>query len=185
MTTVLSRLGPLLVPLLLTACGGEQLRGNYFNVRLEGDENLCTDGGTDYAETLRYRVEFDVTDLDVDGVGIIVAVDADEFAIGTVNSCFIEYSTIVNTSLWNGQELRWRIDGNAKIDRAGGNTCLNEQGEEKFDWIGTETFTVVRSTPESGIDPGCTYTLETTGVFAGFATEPEEDGATFGGVLDE
>ena len=153
---------------LATGCAEPALQGNLFDIRLEGAENECTGGGTQYSDLLQYRLEFDSLD-------ITLAVEDDEWAIGEVDGCFIEYRSIVVTSLREGYEIRWRIDGQAEIDRSGGASCIDEPN---LDWIGTETFTVVRSAHPS-VDPGCTYTLDVTGQFAGFASPPTEDDDTF------
>ncbi len=160
----------LLLPLLV-GCGEEELPGNLFEMRLSGKENLCTDEGEDYEEVLTYR-------LVIEGRRIRLAVGEDEWAEGSIDGCRIQYQSIVWGSLHDGFEVRWRINGEAEIDQTGGASCIDD---DSLDWVGTETFTVVTSADES-VDPGCTYSLRTQGRFSGFASEPEDDEPTAGGI---
>ncbi|MBX2796304.1 MAG: hypothetical protein KTR31_01505 [Myxococcales bacterium] len=158
-----SLLGVGFFALLLTGCDGEELTGNLFDLTLTGADNQCTGNGTDHTERHQYRVDFDNTDL-------IVAVGEDVWATGTIDGCNLEYTSIVWSSLRGGFEIEWQISGQAQVDVAGGDGCATDDD----DWVGTETFLVTNSAHPK-VQPGCTYSLDVSGDFAGYAGPPPDD----------
>ncbi len=58
-------------------------------------------------------------------------------------------------------EFRWQINGRADVESAAGG-CPDVP--EDLDWFGTETLTVV-STENETIAEGCTYNMDSSGVY--------------------
>lgn len=137
----------------VAACSGEDLPGTYFDIRLDGAENGCT-AGTDYADTLEYRVALDVNDA-------TLAIGPDVFATGSLEGCQLTYTSLVWTSSRDSAEITWQIFGEARIDLDGGEGCV----EADSDWAGTETFVVLSSNAED-VAAGCTYELAVDGTFS-------------------
>lgn len=135
-------------------CGQEDLPGNYFDVTLQGSENLCTGGGADHQEKLTYRVEWAGND-------ITLAIDDDVWATGTAEGCRLDYTSVAWASYRDDHEIQWQITGTARVDAEGGSGCV-EGGAS--DWSGTETF-IVTNSEHPDVAPGCTYTLEVEGAF--------------------
>lgn len=137
---------------LAAGCGEGELPGQYWQVDLRGAENLCTGNGTDYAESLEYRVEFAGNDVSI-------AVGPDVFATGTAEGCSLAYTSLVWSDYRDGHEIQWQILGQARVDVGGGDGCVAD-----FDWQGTETFVITQSA-HPDVAPGCTYTLDVTGTW--------------------
>lgn len=170
MSTMFRGIVPVAVWLAIASgCTGAGLEGNLFDVTLVGVDNDCTGEPLNRRENHEYR-------LVIDGLNIVVAIGEDEWATGSINGCRIEYESVIVTDVRNDaegnqHEIRWRITGEAEIDQSGGASCIDEGN---LDWIGTETIEVIRS-QHPNVDPGCTYSFESTGLFTGFASEPEEE----------
>lgn len=157
---------------LASGCIAAELPGSRFDVSIRGDVNDCT------ATPAENRVESHEYRLEIDGLDIVLAIGEDEFAVGEIDGCNIEYETVVvtdyrNDSEGNQHEIRWKLNGEATIDQLGGVACLDEPG---VDWEGTETITVIRS-QHPAVDPGCTYTMDVTGRFT-YAAGAEEEANT-------
>jgi hypothetical protein len=142
------------VLVLCVACAGEELPGNYFEVRLEGVENDCTGDAADYADTIEYRLTTDVNDA-------TLAIEDDVFGTGTLEGCQLTYTSLVWTSYRDNQEVTWQILGDARIDLGGGDGCV----EAGSDWEGTETFVILSSNADD-VAAGCTYTVGVSGTFS-------------------
>ena len=136
----------------LTACGGEDLPGEYWKVQLSGAENACTGNGADYSAEYEYRVVFDGND-------ITLAIGDDIWATGIAEGCTLNYSSLVWSDERDGYEIEWEILGNSVVNVGGNGGCTSES-----DWEGTETF-VVDTSEHPDVQPGCTYTLDVTGQF--------------------
>lgn len=154
---------------IASGCAGDDLPGNLFDVVLTGTENDCLSESTNRREEHQYR-------LVVDNLDVTIAIGEDEWATGEINGCRITYQSVVvtdvrNDSEGNQHEIRWRIVGEAEIDQSGGASCIEDPG---VDWTGTETIEVVRSL-HPAVDPGCTFSFDVQGQFAGFASEQPEE----------
>lgn len=148
----------LLAPLALAACGGEDLVGFEWDVTLTGTVDLCNDPTIGYQEAFRYRLEF------IEGGNFVdLAIGPDNFASGQISGCEINYETVVWGETRDGYDLRWRMEGEALYQQAGG---CGTQLPPNVDWKGTEVFTVVQSS-NPNIPPGCTYTLDAEGTYVG------------------
>ena len=136
----------------LAGCGGGELPGQYFDLKANGTENLCTGGGTSYSETLEYRVIVDGNDLQL-------AIEEDIFATGTIEGCSLSYASIVWSDYRDDKEIKWQILGSADANLGGASGCVTDG-----DWQGEETFIIVTSEHDE-VQPGCTYSLGLTGKF--------------------
>ncbi len=138
----------------LAGCGEEELPGEYFQVDLTGVENTCTGGGSNYSDSLEYRVE-------LENQAVKLSIGDDLWAQGQADGCLITYSSIVWEDDIDGHIVRWQIFGSARINQGGGSGCVEES-----DWEGEESF-VVLSTDHPDIQPGCTYDIATSGTWTG------------------
>lgn len=145
---------PLLFPFLVTlGCNDGELPGNYWNISVSGAENLCTGSGTGYSENYDYRIELELSDA-------TLFIAEDQWATGILDGCEISYESIEWSDLRDGYEIRWRLNGLADINIGGpGAGCVEQEG---YDWVGTETFTVL-SSAHPNVQSGCTYTLDVVG----------------------
>jgi hypothetical protein len=139
----------------LCACGGAELPGHYFDVRLEGAENGCTDEAPgSYGEEFEYRLELDVNDA-------TLAIGDDIFATGSLEGCQLNYTSLVWTSYRDNKEITWQIVGQARIDLGGGEGCVVGTS----DWDGIEQFVVLSSNADD-VSAGCTYDLTAGGTWS-------------------
>jgi hypothetical protein len=141
--------------LMCVGCAEEELPGFYWQVTVEGDENLCTGNGIGYSENFEYRVIVDVDDASF-------WIGDDNWATGNVDGCNITYDSIAWSDYRDGYELQWQLTGDATVNIGG--PAVGCVGTEGLDWDGTETFTITNSAhPE--VQSGCTYTLNVYGTY--------------------
>ncbi len=143
-----------LIAMVLVGCKNADLKGHYWNISIQGDEDDCTGGSAKYGDKLDYRVVFDGND-------ITLAVAKDEFATGGVNGCSISYDSVIWEDERAGFGLRWQIHGSATVNVGGGKSCQPGNGT---DWDGVETFEVI-SSEDPDISPGCEYSLNLSGKY--------------------
>jgi len=139
---------------LIVGCGNADLRGHYWNLSLQGEENDCTGDAAKYSEKLEYRVLFEGND-------ITLAVGPDEFADGNVTGCSISYDSVIWEDVRGDYELRWQIHGSAVVNVGGGGSCQPLNGT---DWDGIERFEVI-SSEDPDISPGCEYSMTLSGKY--------------------
>lgn len=140
------------VGVALGGCGGKELPGHYWDVVVEGSENLCTGNAPDYREEYEYRVLLEGNDIQV-------AIDEDVFATGTIEGCTVTYNSLSWSDYRDDLEIQWEILGSARVNIGGDKGCIPDR-----DWDGTETFLVTESA-HPDVQPGCTYTLTVTGAY--------------------
>ena len=98
---------------VLVGCGNADLKGHYWNLTLQGDEDACTGDAANYSEKLEYRVLYEGND-------VTLAVGEDEFAEGTANGCSIAYESVIWEDIRGDFAIRWQITGSAVVNVGGG-----------------------------------------------------------------
>ena len=137
-----------------------------WEVTIESDEqdtdNQCGDGGEGYRKVYRYEM-FQA------GSSVELKIDGETFATGEQRGCFLEYQSSIyledKDPLAEDDSFRWKIDGEAEVQGAAGG-CPDLQDTE-FDWLGSETLTVVDTENEDAVEEGCTVQLKVGGVYIG------------------
>lgn len=146
------RFAPLLATLV--ACGGGDLPGHYWELTATTGTDGCNNPAVQYAEDFEYRLEIDVSDVQV-------AIGPDTFASGTLDGCNVTYDSVVWTEVREAGNIQWTLHGEATAQRGDG-AC----GTGDADWIGTETFLVL-SSEDPTVSPGCEYVLNLAGTYVG------------------
>lgn len=113
------------------------------------------DGQGTYAEEFEYYLSFDASSA-------TIFIGEDAFARGTVTGCDLTYQSVVVGQDTNGGEVKWQLFGQAGIETAEGDPCVD--GDD--DWTGTEWFEIVASEDET-IEVGTEYFLDTHGQYKG------------------
>jgi len=139
----------------LSGCSSDDLEGMVWEVTALATEDLCNDPTVAYQETFEYRVTFD-------GPAATLHVDDGTFAAGVLEGCDLRYETVVWAEKRDEGNIRWQLTGSASV-YTGGDTCLLDSGK---DWLGSEVVEVLYS-EISGIEAGCTYTMELEGTYLG------------------
>lgn len=150
----LSPVSLLLGAVLLAGVGGckKELPGHYFEVSLQGVEDGCNDPDVGYGEKLEYRLVYD-------GSVVSVYMGEDLLGAGTAAGCDIEYASPAWSSRRDDGDIRWRLAGEAVVDRGEG--CGGGD-----DWTGSELIEVI-SSGDPDVAAGCEYALEVTGTYLG------------------
>lgn len=141
--------------LALSACGGQSLPGDYFDLSVAAVDDQCNAADVGFQEEIEVRVVND-------GGRAELYVGASQFATGDLSGCELSYQGIVWTATREEGDLRYQMSGVARVE-FGGDGCAIAAGQ---DWEGTETYTII-SSADPAIASGCTYTLTTGGVWAG------------------
>jgi hypothetical protein len=136
----------------VVGCGGKDLPGHYWDVVVTGQDNQCTGNAPDYTEQYEYRVVIAGNDIEV-------AIGPDVFALGTIEACSVQYSSLAWSDYRDDKEIQWEILGEGRINLGNGAGCVADT-----DWEGTETFLVTNSA-HPDVSSGCTYTLSVTGTY--------------------
>lgn len=173
---------------LSVACdGGEPDETLYYwDVKVTGVSNNCTESEQGFAESYAYAVGFDgsLASLKIDD-----GEEINTFATGNILGCTMAYeSQVVGEPDRDGGPVQWVLSGQSTY-RSGGDGCNMEEqvtdyadmlgidpvaepaylgGNEPgdLDWVGMESFEIVASENE-GIPVGCTYTLFVAGTYRG------------------
>ena len=142
--------------LALAACGPQVAEPDgVWTVTVTGVGNECTPDEPDYSATFEYQLFYSASD-------IAIAIDNEDFAIGSVIGCDISYQSGIWLEEADGGNFQWQISGEAQFEAAAGGCDL----PDGIDWLGTETLTVVASENES-VQVGCDYEMDVSGVFKG------------------
>ncbi len=143
----------------VSGCSNQDLPGQIWEVTVmateEFGEDTCNDPPIGYKETFNYRVVFD-------GAAASLNIGEEAFAGGVLEGCVLLYETVVWAEQRDEGTLRWKLKGSASI-YSGGETCLLADDR---DWEGDETIEIIYSDIPS-IAAGCTYTMDTIGVYIG------------------
>mgnify|MGYP001139085321 FL=1 len=141
---------------LLVACKEDIEPNGRWNVTItgSGSEDPCIESTEGFQETYEYAL-YD------EGSFLEIRVDGEPFATGEFRGCAITYESGVYLEESTNGNFRWQIEGRSDVESAAGG-CPDVPDD--YDWFGTETLTVV-STENDTIEEGCTYNMETTGVF--------------------
>lgn len=94
-----------------------------------------------------------------DGAGIELYIGEFLMATGTIAGCDIQYLSTTWSDPRPTGDLRWRIDGDASINR-------DDACSTATDWDGFEVIEIVAS-DDPEIDAGCLYTTDVTGTYLG------------------
>lgn len=143
------------LPLLLVlgACGEQTPPGHYYEIDLLGIEDECTEGLSNFSETVEYRVQ-------VDGSTAYIYEDGSLLAVGSINGCDLTYRSSIFSEARDGQVIRYSISGEAQVSRANG---CDDAGNG---WVGQETLEIFESS-DPDIVRGCTYVYEVDGQYLG------------------
>ena len=141
---------------LLVACKEDIEPNGRWNVTItgSGSEDPCIESTEGFQETYEYAL-YD------EGSFLEIRVDGEPFATGEFRGCAITYESGVYLEESTNGNFRWQIEGRSDVESAAGG-CPDVPDD--YDWFGTETLTVV-STENDTIEEGCTYNMDTTGVF--------------------
>jgi hypothetical protein len=145
---------------LLVACsdGTEAPPDDQWEVTVTGIETNCTEATQGYQESFRYMLYNDgsATELRIEGPDG----KPESFASGIRSGCRLNYESAVWLEDRAGGLLRWQLKGSAAYQTNVGGCDI----EDGYDWVGTETITVVDSEDEA-VPVGCTYEMEVTGTY--------------------
>ncbi len=123
-----------------------------YDVTVTATDDTCHDTMEPYEERVDYAIFLRGRSADL-------YVGEQLFATGAIDGCDLSYQTAVyNNDTQSDGNVKWRLFGTATLDR-GDDSCVDGEA----DWEGEEVFEVVDA-PSDTIEPGCTYTLTTTGV---------------------
>ena len=140
---------------LLMACKEEVVPNGIWNVTITGtgSENPCVESTEGFKQSYEYALynQSNFVEIDVDG---------EFFATGEIRGCTMTYESGVYLDEAQNGPFRWKINGIADVESAGGG-CPDVPDE--YDWFGTETLTVV-SSENIDIEEGCSYSMDSTGV---------------------
>jgi hypothetical protein len=140
---------------LLMACKEEVVPNGIWNVTITGtgSENPCVESTEGFQQSYEYALynQSNFVEIDVDG---------EFFATGEIRGCTMTYESGVYLDEAQNGPFRWKINGIADVESAGGG-CPDVPDE--YDWFGTETLTVI-SSENIDIEEGCSYSMDSTGV---------------------
>ena len=141
---------------LLVACKEDIEPNGRWNVTItgSGSEDPCIESTEGFQETYEYSLYYEGSFLEI-------RVDEEPFATGEFRGCSITYESGVYLEESTNGDFRWQIEGRSDVESAAGG-CPDVPDD--YDWFGTETLTVV-STENDAIEEGCTYNMDSTGVF--------------------
>jgi hypothetical protein len=141
---------------LLVACKEDIEPNGRWNVTItgSGSEDPCIESIEGFQEIYEYSLYYEGSFLEI-------RVDGEPFATGEFRGCSITYESGVYLEESTNGDFRWQIEGRSDVESAAGG-CPDVPDD--YDWFGTETLTVV-STENDAIEEGCTYNMDSTGVF--------------------
>ena len=137
-----------------------------WEVTIEGDpesdgnnEWTCGEGVSGYKKVYTYEMY-------QAGSAVEIKIDGETFAMGEQRGCSLEYQSSIYLEdpdlIAEDDSFRWKIEGSAEVQGAAGG-CPDLMDTE-FDWLGTETLTVVDSENET-IPMSCTVLMNVAGVY--------------------
>jgi len=155
----------LLTPMLLALAVGcakddAEPPDGQWEVQVTGIETNCTEASEGYQETYQYLLYYDgsATELRIEGPDG----KPESFATGVRSGCRVSYESAVWLEDRPNGLLRWQLEGSADYQGTAGGCDI----DEGYDWVGTETITVLDSEDEA-VPVGCTYEMEVTGTYKG------------------